>query len=466
MMSRWRWGVAAILAGVAVSACSALPGPDMASSGDGIDIDLQYRTLDNGLRVALARDASVSTVTVAMFYGVGFRKEPQGRTGFAHLFEHLMFEGSEYLPEGEFDRLIYGAGGVNNGSTRFDYTNYYEVVPSNALEAVLWAEADRMARPVINDRVLENQKGVVTNEVYVNVLNQPYGAWIWLDLPMMANENWYNAHNFYGDLDDLQAASLEDAESFHATYYTPNNAVLVVAGDLDYDATWAMVEANFGAIPRGEDIAWPDVSEPRQESEKRGVKEDALAPTPALAFGYHVPERGTPEYYAMAVLDQLLVQGDDSLLHQRLVREEGFSDSVFGGINILDSMYEYDGPMLWSVGLIHDADDDADTILAAVDEVIAPLTTAPLSPAEIERARTKLRSQLYDAVDSSTRFGLVNLIASFALFDDDPGEINRIEEHFAAVTPELVQATAREYLRATNRAALEVVPTPGAGGAP
>jgi predicted Zn-dependent peptidase len=458
-------GAAAIVAGLAASSCSTLAGSG-AGSGDGIDVDLQYRTLDNGLRVALARDDSVPTVTIAVFYGVGFRNEPQGRTGFAHLFEHLMFEGSENLPEGQFDQLIYGSGGVNNGSTRFDYTNYYEVVPSNALEAILWAEADRMARPVINERVLENQKGVVTNEVYVNVLNQPYGGWIWLDLPMLANENWYNAHNFYGELGELQDATLEDAATFHTTYYSPNNAVLVVAGDLDYDEAWAMVERNFGAIPRGPDIDWPDVSEARQETEKRGVKEDPLAPTPALAFGYHVPERGTPEYYAMGVLDQLLVQGDDSLLHQRLVREEGFADSVFGGVNILDSMYEYDGPMLWSVGLIHDADDDADAILAAVDEVIAPLTEAPISPEALERARTKVRSNLYDAVDSATRFGLVNLIASFALFDDDPEEINRIEENFAAVTPELVEATAREYLRASNRSALEVVPAPNAGGAP
>jgi predicted Zn-dependent peptidase len=455
---------AAVLTVLAAGACSTLPGSS--AGDDGIDIDLQYRTLDNGLRVALARDASVPTATVAVFYGVGFRNEPQGRTGFAHLFEHLMFEGSEYLPEGGFDRLIYGSGGVNNGSTRFDYTNYYEVVPANALEAVLWAEADRMARPVINERVLDNQKGVVTNEVYVNVLNQPYGGWIWLDLPMLANENWYNAHNFYGELSELQDATLEDAESFHATYYTPNNAVLVVAGDIDYRETWAMVERQFGQIPRGADIDWPDVSEPRQETEKRGVKEDPLAPTPALAFGYHVPERGTPEYYAMAVLDQLLVQGDDSLLHQRLVREEGFTDGVFGGINILDSMYEYDGPMLWSVGMIHDADDDADAILAAVDEVIAPLTETPISAAELERARTKLRSQLYDTVDSGTRFGLINLIAAFALFDDDPEGINRIEERFAVVTPELVQATAREYLRPSNRSALEVVPTPAAEAAP
>jgi len=166
-----------------------------AAKAAGLNIETRYYTMPNGLKIVLSRDPSVPTATVGIYYGIGFRIEPRNRTGFAHLFEHLMFQGSANAPKGTFDKIIYNSGGVNNGSTRFDFTNYYEVVPSNALETVLWVEADRMRAPAINEEVLKNQQGVVTNEVKVNVLNQPYGGWPWLDMPQVANENWYNAHN-------------------------------------------------------------------------------------------------------------------------------------------------------------------------------------------------------------------------------------------------------------------------------
>lgn len=424
----------------------------------GIEIDVSYHTLENGLRVVLSEDDTIPTATVAVYYGVGFRNEPQGRTGFAHLFEHLMFQGSENLPGGEFDQLIYNSGGVNNGSTRFDFTNYYEVVPSNALQAILWAEADRMARPIIDQEALDNQREVVRNEVFVNVLNQPYGGWIWIDLPMLAFENWHNAHNFYGDLTDLDAASLEDAQTFFDNYYSPSNAVIVVAGDIDPEATLEWVETYFADIPSGNPLPEIDVSEPRQEEEKFGVNPDPLAPQPALAFGYQMPDRGTPEYYAMAVLDQLLVQGNDSLLRQELVVDEGYTSDVFGGINLLGNIYNYNGPMLWTVGMIHGSENSREEIMTSVDSVIERVRTEEITDEELNRALTKLRSDFYGIVDSGTRFGLVDLLAAFALFDDDPSRINRIEEGFDQVTPELVLATAQEYLRTTNRTVLEVVP--------
>lgn len=426
----------------------------------GIEIDVSYHTLENGLRVVLSEDHTIPTATVAVYYGVGFRNEPQGRTGFAHLFEHLMFQGSENLPGGEFDQLIYNSGGVNNGSTRFDFTNYYEVVPSNALQAILWAEADRMARPIIDQESLDNQRDVVTNEVLVNVLNQPYGGWIWIDLPMLAFENWHNAHNFYGDLSDLDAAELQDAQTFFDNYYSPSNAVIVVAGDIDPDATLEWIESYFVDIPAGNPLPEIDISEPRQDEEKFGVNPDPLAPQPALAFGYQMPDRGTPEYYAMAVLDQLLLQGNDSLLRQELVVDEGYTSDVFGGINLLGNIYNYNGPMLWTVGMIHGSENSREEIMTSVDSVIERVRTEEISDEELNRALTKLRSDFYGIVDSGTRFGLVDLLAAFALFDDDPSRINRIEEGFDLVTPELVLATAQEYLRPTNRTVLEVVPAP------
>ncbi|MCW5724772.1 MAG: insulinase family protein [Maricaulaceae bacterium] len=462
------FGLAAALALAACDPAAEQPPQTPPAPGGveaGFHVDIRYHTLDNGLRVVLAPDSTVPTATVAVYYGVGFRNEPRGRTGFAHLFEHLMFQGSENLPKGEFDGLIYGAGGILNGTTRYDFTNYFEVFPSNALEAVLWAEADRMARPVIDQEVLDNQREVVRNEVFGNVINQPYGGWIWIDLPILANENWHNAHNFYGDLSDLDAASLEDAVAFFETYYPPNNAVLVVAGDIDPDETLAWVERYFGDIPAGAPLPEIDISEPRQEAEKSGHIDDPLAPQPALAFAYHMPERGTPEYYAMAMLDQLLLQGDDSLLHQAIVIRGGYASAVFGGVNLLGNIYNYDGPMLWTAGMIHDSGVEAATIMQAVDEVIESLRAEPVRQEDLDRARTKLRSQFYSIVDTSTRFGLVDLLAAFALFDDDPERINRIEDGFDQVTPELIQATAREYLRPSNRSVLEVRPAPrGAAG--
>lgn len=439
--------------------------PATADHDTSFQVDVSYYRLDNGLRVVLSEDHTVPTATVGVYYGVGFRNEPQGRTGFAHLFEHLMFQGSANLPHGAFDSLIYGSGGVNNGSTRYDFTNYYEVVPSNALQAILWAEADRMAAPNLSETQLDNQREVVRNEVFVNVINQPYGGWIWIDLPMVANENWHNAHNFYGDLSDLDAASLEDAQGFFDTFYAPNNAVLVVAGDIDKGETLAWIQDMFGPIEAGAPLPEIDTSEPVQEAEKFDFIEDSLANQPALAVGYHMPDRGTPEYYAMAVIDQLLLQGDDSLLAASLVDEAGFASGVFGGINLLGNSFNYDGPMLWTVGMIHDSEFTVSEVMGTLDATIESVRTDLVSEADVERARTKLLADFYATADTGTRFGLVDLLASFALFDDDPNRINRITEGFEQVTPELIRATAQSYLRPTNRTVLEVRLAPDTDGA-
>jgi len=425
-----------------------------------LHVDVDYYRLDNGLRVVLAPEPSVPTVTVAAYYNIGFRIEPEGRTGFAHLFEHLMFEGTPNMPEGEFDKFINGGGGVNNGSTRFDFTNYFEIMPAHQLEPTLWVEADRMKEINFLEETLENQKGVVSNEVKVNVLNRPYGGFPWLDLPQAANENWYNAHNFYGELEELEAATLEDVKTFFYTYYRPNNAALVVAGDFDLAEAKGWIEKYFAPIPAGGDIPEVDISEPRQEAEKFAEKADPFAPQPGLAFGYHMPDRGTPEYFAMALIDLILLQGEDSRLYQKLVKEKGYTDSVFGGINMIGNMYNYSGPMLWAAAFIHSNETLPEDIMAAVDEVIEEIKTEGVTQEEVDRALRKVRSSLYDTVGSSTRFGLVDLLASFALFDDDPSRINSLEADFEQVTPELIKSTAVEYLRITNRTVVRRLPAP------
>ncbi len=215
-----------------------------------LNVPVEYYKLPNGLRVVLSEDHSVPVATIGVYYNIGFRIEPRDRTGFAHLFEHLMFQGSKNLGKGQFFKLVQGLGGTLNGSTRFDFTNYFEAFPSNALESMLWAEADRMRSLDITQENLVNQQGVVKEEVKVNVLNQPYGGFPWLTLPQHANTNWYNAHNFYGDLQHIDAATLEDARAFFQTYYGPGNAVLVLAGDFDAVQAKQWIAQYFAADPR------------------------------------------------------------------------------------------------------------------------------------------------------------------------------------------------------------------------
>jgi zinc protease len=430
--------------------------PARVLAAEDFHVPVEYYKLPNGLRVVLSPEHTAPTVCVGVYYRIGFRVEPRDRTGFAHLFEHMMFQGSKNLGKMEFIKLVQQNGGILNGSTRFDFTNYYEVLPSNKLETVLWAEADRMSGLAVTDENLKNQQGVVGNEVKVNVLNQPYGGFPWIDLPMAANSNWYNAHNFYGDLTDIEAAKLDEVKKFFDTYYAPNNAVLVIVGDFESADARKFVEKYFGGLKASQLPAQPDLAEPLQNKEKRVTKKDALAPRPALAIGYHMPERNTPEYYAMGLIEQLLVEGDDSLLRAELVQKRGLTDSVEGGINLLGNMFNYKGPMLMSFDVTFDTTTKPDTMLEAVDTVIEPLRSKPVDKQTLDRARVKLRSSLYDTMGEFGGFGLMDLLASFALFDDDPGRVNNLVAQFDKVTPELAQKTAQEYLRPTNRTIINV----------
>ncbi len=431
-----------------------------APAAEEFHVPVEYYKLPNGLRVVLSPDHTAPTVCVGVYYRIGFRIEPRDRTGFAHLFEHMMFQGSANLGKMEFIKLIQSNGGILNGSTRFDFTNYFEVVPSNKLETILWAEADRMSGLAVTDANLKNQQGVVGNEVKVNVLNAPYGGFPWIDLPMAANSNWYNAHNFYGDLTDIEAAKLDEVKKFFDTYYAPDNAALTIVGDFDPAEAKKFVEKYFASIKPSQLPPQPDLTEPSQETEKRITKTDPLAPRPALAIGYHMPERNTPEYYAMGLIEQMLIEGNDSLLYKELVQKRGLTDGIEGGINLLGNMFDYYGPMLLVADVRYDPTTSADTVLAAMDTAIEPLRTKPVDKQLLDRSRVKARSSLYDTMTQFGGFGLMDLLSSFALFDDDPARINSLVPQFDQVTPELIQKTAQEYLRPTNRTVVIVQPAP------
>ena len=437
--------------------CISASGPLCAAT---VHFPVEYYKVPNGLRVVLSEDHTSPVVTVAVYYRIGFRVEPKDRTGFAHLFEHMMFQGSKNLGKMEFVRLVQSNGGTLNGSTRFDFTNYFETMPSNKLETALWAEADRMRGLAITEENLTNQKGVVSNEVKVNVLNQPYGGFPWLSMPQVANKNYYNAHNFYGDLTDIDAATLHDVQQFFKTYYAPNNAALAVVGDFKPAEAREFINKYFSSIPSQPQPPAVDLSEPPQTEEKKVTQKDKVANRPGLAFAYHMPDRGTPEYYAMGLLDEILLQGDDSLLRHELVQKRALTGNVQGGINLLGNMFNYKGPMLWMGFLFFDSPGADGEIMKAIDSVIDPVRENGVTALQLERARTKLRSEFYDSVDNG--FGRADLLASFALFDDRPQRINELESEFAAVDSALIKKTAAAFLRPTNRTVLEVVPASSA----
>jgi predicted Zn-dependent peptidase len=410
--------------------------------------------LKNGLRVVIVPDAMAPVVTVGVYYKIGFRLEPQGRSGFAHLFEHMMFQGSENAPKMQHIKLINSSGGVLNGSTMYDVTNYYEAVPSNALERVLWLEADRMRALKVDEENLTNQRDVVKEEVRVNVLNQPYGGFPWLDMPPVAFRNWANAHNFYGDFADLDAASLADVQKFFRTYYVPNNAVLLLLGDVKPEEGLAFAEKHFGPIPAGAAPSFADPTEPPQTEERRGHVEEKFGTLPAMAIGYVMPARRTPDWYAMVLLDQALHGGRAGRIHRELVLEKQIAVEADGGV---DDVFGYNGPSQMSTRILHKPEYSARETLTAFDAVLREVQEKGISEEELDQLKVKWRSDYYSTLEGGRggympRYGLMHLLACFTLFDNDPQLVNTILDGFLAVKREEIQAVAKKYLHPENRA--------------
>jgi len=422
-----------------------------------VNVPVEYYRLPNGLKVVISEAHTAPTVTVAVYYGVGFRVEPKGQTGFAHLFEHMMFQGSANVKKMEHAKIVEANGGNLNGSTRLDFTNYFETLPSDRVETALWLESDRMRSLDVSEENLKNQQNVVSEEVRVNVLNQPYAFFEWLDIWQNANQNWFNAHNFYGDLHDIEAAKLSDVRQFFKTYYAPNNAVLAIIGDVDPAAVKPMVQKYFADIPVQSVPERPDINEAPQTQEKRLEQTDKLANVPAFAFAYHLPDQQSADYRAMVLLN-LILQGDDSSRwYQRLVKEKAYSIDWSGGINFeLGNEFDYDGPMLLVSRTTYKPGHNGDEILKEVDAVVRDIQQNGVKPNELRDAKVRFRSNFYDQLEST--FGKANLLASFALFNDDPSRINQVLPAYDAVTAEQIQSAAKKYLVPDNRTAIDRVP--------
>ena len=422
------------------------------------------KKLANGLTVVVSEDHSAPTFGVCVSYGIGFRLEPEGRTGFAHLFEHMMFEGTPTAPKGVLERVIEGGGGNNNGDTRYDYTEYIETAPISALDPILWIEADRMKTLDFSPKNLENQRKVVEEEVRVNVMNQPYGLFFAIDLPGKAFDTYPNSHNFYGDFQDLDAAKIADVQTFYEQYYAPNNAVMAIVGDVQSEEIFAKVDKYFGALTSRPTPAKPKVEEAPQKAERKSQQSDKLAKVPAVAIGYRMPERHSPDALVGAVTGELLHNGQASRLYQALVKEKQVALSADGGVNWpLGAPFEYNGPTLMTSFIVYPPKMTEDQVLAAYDATVKELAVKGPSQQDLDRVITKMRSDWYGQLEIP--IDRASALSHAVLFDGSFDRVYQIPEDLAKVTPAQVKAFVAKYLVSSNRTIINRVPDAAAKGA-
>ncbi len=446
---RRRYLLAVLLAGLAFT--SAAPAADK----DRWNLPVSVKKLDNGLTVVVSEDHSSPTVGVSVVYHVGMRLEPKNRTGFAHLFEHLMFEGTPNAKEGVFDRVITGGGGRNNGSTRADFTNYIEVAPASAIEPILWLEADRMKTLDFNPATLKNQQDVVKEEIRVNVKNQPYGGFMWIDIGQQAFQKWENNHDGYGSFEDLENASLEDVAAFHRDYYGPNNAVLGIAGDVTPEQGFALAEKYFGKIPARPTPKAPDYAEGLNTREKRVTQSDALAQVPAIAAAWKMPDRGSKDQAPMAVLGELLAGGDASRFYQGIVKGRELALNVESRYGLTDP-WTYDGPTRFTVFALYKPNSSADAMLTAMDEEIAKVAKDGVDAATLQRTKTRMLANWYNDLESI--LGRADTLAKLQTLWGDANVVNKIPGWIEGVTSADVQRVAKTYLTQANRTVIDRKP--------
>jgi len=435
----------------------------LAANSDQWTLPVQVKKLDNGLTVIVSEDHSSPTVGVSVVYHVGMRLEPRNRTGFAHLFEHLMFQGTPNAPKGVFDRTITTGGGHNNGSTRPDFTNYIETAPVSSLEPILWLEADRMKTLDFNPATLKNQQDVVKEEIRVNVKNQPYGGFNWIDMSQLAFQKWENNHDGYGSFQDLEGASLDDVRAFHRDYYGPNNAVLAIAGDVTPAQGFALAQKYFGAIARRQTPRPADFSEGLNTQEKRIEQSDALAQVPAIAAGWKVPPRGHRDQAPMAVLAELLAGDDASRLYQGIVKGREIALNVSGSFGLVGP-FEYDGPTLFTVTALYKPNGSADAMLAAMDEEIARVAKDGVDAATLRRVKTSMLADWNNRLENF--LNRADTMAKLQTLWGDAAVVNKVPGWIEGVSSADIQRVAATYLVKTNRTVIDRKPAVKAPASP
>jgi predicted Zn-dependent peptidase len=405
--------------------------------------------LPNGLHVILHQDNTTPIVAVSILYHVGSKNEVPGRTGFAHFFEHLMFEGSDNIPRGDYDKITLTAGGTLNANTSQDRTYYYEIFPSNQLELGLWLESERLVHLRIDSIGVETQRAVVKEERKQSYDNRPYGTVIEKTM-----ENAYKVHPYkwtpIGYPEDLNKATLQEFMDFHSIYYVPNNATLSIAGDLDIEATKKLVEKYFGTIPRGtKPLNIPTVVEPVKTAEVRDIVYDNIQ-LPAVIMSYHMPAQGTPDAYALSMLTTLLSDGQSSRMYKAIV------DQQQKALQVMSFPFALEDPGLFLVfGLVNMGDEPA-VLEKAIDAEIERVRTSQISDAEFQKLRNKVENDF--VTGNSTMVGIAENLANYHVYFDDANLINTELERYMKVTPADLQKVAQKYLTPENRVVLTYLP--------
>jgi len=410
---------------------------------------IEQFTLANGLRVVLSQDNAVPVVSVAVYYDVGSRNEKEGRTGFAHLFEHMMFQGSENVAKAAHFQYIFNAGGTMNGTTSTERTNYFETLPSNYLPLAFWLESDRMRSLKVTQENLDNQRNAVQEEKRLRYDNQPY-----VNAFLLMNElifkNAANAHSTIGSMEDLDAATIDDVREFFRIYYAPNNAVLSVVGDIDNAKARELIERYFGSIPAQTIPPSVDVAEPEEVALKEQTYPDPLAPAPAFVVGWKIPARRTAEFYALSLAGNLLFDGDSSRLYQKLVKGDESVVSIYCGID------ERRGPSAFYIFALPKPGQEVADIREKIFAEIRSIASAGPSDEEMEKLQNSLCN---DAVRGrqSTMYRAQRL-AEFALYDSDPGLFDAELDHYLNVTASDIKNAVARFIDVDNRVVLDIIP--------
>jgi predicted Zn-dependent peptidase len=423
--------------------------PALEQPAKSFDVAFKEYKLKNGLRVILVEDHNAPTFSICVTYNVGSRNERPGRTGFAHLFEHMLFQGSENVGKGEHFILVENNGGAANGTTNADRTNYFETLPANQLELGIFLEADRMRAPSITQVNFDNQRLTVQEERRQSYDNRPYGK-TYEAVIGTAYDNFAYRHSTIGSMEDLNAATLADAREFFRTYYAPNNAVLSLVGDFKTDAALKLIRKYFESIPAQAPPPPPNVAEPEQTAERRKILQDVFAPTARLDIVYKIPSGNTPDWYALSVLGQLLSDGVSSRLHQKLVKEKEIARSVSAGPD------ERRGPSLFWFSIGARPGTDLAMLEKLVYEELERLRREPIADWERDKVRMQLTRERGQQLYSTRR--RANSLGHFAVYYNEPALINTVWRKYEEVDKADLQRVAKTYFDPASRTVVITVP--------
>lgn len=417
-------------------------------------LQIRQKTLKNGLKIVAAEDRSRPVINLQVWYHVGSKDEKPGRTGFAHLFEHIMFRGSKNVGPEEHMRLVRQAGGVVNAYTGFDTTVYWETFPSNYLERMLWLEADRMASLDVSEENFRKEREVVKEERRLRVENPPYGNLL-EEVLRNAYVRYPYRHSPIGSAEDLDRATLADVRAFHATYYVPNNATLILVGDFDSAEAFRLAEKHFGAIPRGRPVPRVRKKEPAQKARREASLTDPKAPLDAVVAAYHLPPAGHPDSHALEIAASILSAGQSSRLYRKLVYEDQAALTAQGEALFLE------GPSLFFSYAIANPGKDIREILAGMEKILAEMAEKPVSQAELDKAKNQiLASFILDRESMQTK---ADFLGKCAVLLKDPARYNTEIENYRRVTAADVQRVVAAYLAPERQTRVFIHPAPGAG---